>query len=189
MTGHLLGHYWTVATMHFSNFIWMFATLRNVSIYLSGSKWNFNSIGACCYFGPHFGRWAKLLILAHKSICSRNFRGERPRDQELLKIKNSHELNASITKEAFINSFFDYSTNLFHFFSPQLFFRFLTSTTIIKIWVTPFPRQNKYRRCPSPPHQKNAVIVYALGTHFRAKWYFNFIYASRRNPTENWRAY
>ena len=33
---------------------------------------------------------------------------------------------------------------------------------------------------------KNAVIVYALDARFRAKRYFNFIYASRGNLTKNW---
>ena len=60
-------------------------------------------------------------------------------------VSNSHELNASTTMKVFTNSFFDFSTNLFHFFLPQLFPKFSTSTTTIKVWVTPFPRQNKYR--------------------------------------------
>ena len=66
---------------------------------------------------------------------------------------NTRDLNASTTMKVFTDSFFDFSTNLFHFFSLQLFSKFPTSSTIIKAWVTPLPRQNKYRWCPSPPRQ------------------------------------
>ena len=68
-------------------------------------------------------------------------------------VSNSRELNASTTMKAFTNSFFDFSTNLFQFFSPQLFSKFSTSTTIIKTWAVPLPRQNKCRWCPSLPRQ------------------------------------
>ena len=54
-----------MATIHFSKIIEIFATLWNVSIYISINEWTLNSIGACCYFGLHVGWWTKLLILVH----------------------------------------------------------------------------------------------------------------------------
>ena len=78
------------------------------------------------------------------SIC---FQGYRGGDHVIrkFKIRNTRELNSSKTKKAFTDSFFDFSTNLLHFFSPQLFLKISTSTTIIRTWTVPLPRQNKYR--------------------------------------------
>ena len=39
-------------------------------------------------------------------------------------------------------------------FSPQIFLKISTSTTIIKTWVTPLLCQSKYRWCPGLPRRK-----------------------------------
>ena len=135
-----------MATIHFSKIAQMFATLRNLSICISVNEWTLNSLRTCCYFGLHSWLMDKVTKFSPWtfSICFQNYRSE---DHVIRSFKNlnSRELNASTTKKAFTNSFFDFSTNLFHFFSPQLFLKISTSTTIIKTWTVPLPRQNKYR--------------------------------------------
>ena len=167
-----------MTTIHFSKIAQMFATLRNLSICISVNEWNLNSIRICCYFGLHLGWWTKLLNWVQEIFhLFPKLSKRRSCDREFL---NSRELNASTTmkppqipsstiRRAFSNSLL-----------PQLFPKFPASTTIIKTWVKPLPRQNKYL----------INIVYALDTRFRAKKrHLNFIYASRRNPTKNWRVY
>ena len=92
--------------------------------------------------GQLFGRYQ---IWLH--TFSIYFQGYRGGDHVIRKFKiiNTRELNSSKTKKAFTDSFFDFSTNLLHFFSPQLFLKFSTSTTIIRTWTMPLPRQNKCR--------------------------------------------
>ena len=104
----------TAATIHFSKITQMFATLWNLSIYISVNEWTLNSIRTCCYFGLHFGWWTKLLNLAQDIFHL--FPKLSKRKIMWSEVSNSRELNASTTMKAFTDSFFDFSTNFLQFF-------------------------------------------------------------------------
>ena len=55
--GYLLGHYWNNGYNTFQKNHLDVCNLRNWSNCIFINEWTLNSVGACCYFGPHFGRW------------------------------------------------------------------------------------------------------------------------------------
>ena len=112
------------ATIHFSKITQVFATLKLVDLHFR-QRMRLKFDMSLLLFWSTFWLMEKLLNLAQEfSIC---FQGYRGGDHVIrrFKILNTRELNSSTTKKAFTDSFFDFSTNLLHFFFtpiiPQIF--------------------------------------------------------------------
>ena len=174
--GYLLEHCWNNGYSTFLENNSDVCNFAKLSIYISVNEWSLNSIRTCCYFGLHFSWW-KVTNLSPGtfSFVSKIIEAKIMWSG----VSNSHELISSTTKKAFTDSFFDYSTNLFHFFRPNYPPSFRPQPRLLKHEQRLFLiRTNPDRVC-------------ALDTRFRAylriKRLLRFIHASRGNPTKNWR--